>query len=120
MASTGRSSENYLLRNFGSSPLSINGVDIQRSDSVNYPPPEGGEAEFTVDATDELRGTMIEPNGYLRLIVTYDPIDDGVDQATMLINSNDPDQPQFEVLLTSEARPANLEMICASIRRFQK
>ena len=104
---TGRSSENYLLRNFGTAPLVLNAVDIVVN--PDFPAPESG-LEFTIDATEELRGAAIEPNGYLRLIVTYEPQDEGVDQATMRIASNDPDQPSFEVLLTSEARPANLEI----------
>jgi hypothetical protein len=110
-AGSARNSENYLLRNYGSSPLSINSVNIELRDPVNFPAPSGGTVEFIVDSTEELRGASIEPSSYLRLIVTYDPQDDGVDQATMVINSNDPDQPQFEVLLTSEARPANLEIM---------
>lgn len=106
--STGRSSENYLLRNFGTSPLVLSAVDVVVN--PEYPAPASG-IEFTVDATEELRGASIEPNGYLRLIITYDPQDEGVDQATLRISSNDPDQPNFEVLLTSEARPANLEIM---------
>ena len=106
--STGPSSENYLLRNFGTSPLILSAVDVMVD--PEYPAPESG-LEFTVDATEELRSASIEPNGYLRLIVSYDPQDDGVDQAKLLISSNDPDQPSFEVLLTSEARPANLEIM---------
>lgn len=109
--SSGRSSENYLLRNYGTSPLSISAVNIVLNDPENFPAPEGGSIEFTVDSTEELRGSSIDPGGYLRLIVTYDPQDSGVDQAHMVIESNDPDQPQFEVLLTSEARPANLEIM---------
>ena len=109
--SSGRSSENYLLRNYGTSPLSISAVNIVLNDPENFPAPTGGSIEFTVDSTEELRGSSIDPGGYLRLIVTYEPEDDGVDQANMVIESNDPDQPRFEVLLTSEARPANLEIM---------
>ncbi|MAD61840.1 MAG: hypothetical protein CMH49_10080 [Myxococcales bacterium] len=109
--SSGRSSENYLLRNYGTSPLSISAVNIVLNDPENFPAPAGGSIEFTVDSTEELRGSSIDPGGYLRLIVSYEPQDDGVDQAHMVIESNDPDQPQFEVLLTSEARPANLEIM---------
>ena len=110
-ASSGMNRENYLLRNLGSSPLVLNGLDVILNDPDNYPAPEGGTIEFSVDSTEEFVGASIEPGGYLRLIVTYDPQDEGVDQAKMIISSNDPDEPRFEVLLTSEAVPANLAIM---------
>ena len=108
--STGPGRESYLIRNLGTAPLVINNVTVELNDPENYPAPIGGSIEFSFDADQELRDAQIESEDFLRLWISYDPQDDGVDQAKLIINSNDPDEPTFVVLLTSEARSANLEI----------
>jgi hypothetical protein len=108
--STGPGRESYLIRNLGTAPLIINSVTVELNDPENFPAPAGGSVEFSFDADRELRDAQIDPEDFLRLWISYDPQDEGVDQAHLIINSNDPDESTFVVLLTSEARPANLEI----------
>lgn len=103
--------QSYLVRNLGSAPLTISSITIELSDPESFPAPPSGELEFSFDANQELRDLQIDPDGSpLRLQVAYNPEDEGADQAYLVIDSNDPDEPQFKVLLTSEARAATLEV----------
>ena len=100
--------QSYLLRNLGSAPLEISNITVELSDPETFPAPPSGEVEFSFDADRELRDLQIQPNEFLRLQIAYNPEDEGVDQANLVISSNDPDEPTFRVLLTSEARAATL------------
>ena len=101
---------NYLLRNLGGAPLVIERVTLEATDPEQFPLPASGQLEFDYDADRELNGAVIEPNQSLQLKFIYTPEDEGADQANFTIRSNDPEQGDFIILLTSEDRPSTLNV----------
>ena len=56
-----------------------------------------GSAEFTIDGNPNI--TAIEPQAEELLRIVYQPADLGSDQGTLIIDSNDPDEPETRVPL---------------------
>jgi hypothetical protein len=114
---SGRSAENYLVRNIGSGGLVVTNVVI--SPLPDYPPyvdpTTGVEAlEFSVDGTCPLPCTLDSSNNnYTTLRVTYDPKDEGIDKATLKVEAStlagEPLAP-LSVMLTSEVTPLVLDV----------
>ncbi len=114
---SGRSTESYLVRNLASGELLVTNVIIEPD--PDYPayvdPATGVETlEFSVDGGCPLPCRLSTANNnYTTLQVTYDPKDEGVDKATLVVEGTtlggDP-LPSLRVQLTSEVTPLVLNV----------
>ncbi|MEE2645183.1 MAG: hypothetical protein VYD19_09650, partial [Myxococcota bacterium] len=92
------------LRNQGNGPLTISSVQIAPITPFYVNPATNmEEPEFVWDSAD---GSglpfMLEPaNGVVTLRVSYSPQDEGVDEAELVIRSNDPLRSEYRIKLTS-------------------
>lgn len=82
----------FFLRNTGTEPLSISGVEI-RGQSPEH---------FTVTLQP---GATIEPGGTAAVVVRFDPQLYGTVRANMAVFSNDPDRPRFTVRIAGNGMP---------------
>lgn len=116
-AGSGRSTESYLVRNIGSGGLVVTNVFVEpREGFPAYVDPATGveSLEFSVDGACPLPCTLSSNNNnYTSLQVTYDPKDEGVDKATLVVEgatvAGEP-LSSLRVELTSEVTPLILEV----------
>jgi hypothetical protein len=74
-----------LVANEGEAPLVISEARLE------------GDAAFTL--LDDPSGDTVGPGAQLPVVVVYAPLDEGGDQATLTLVSNDPDEPETEIVL---------------------
>jgi hypothetical protein len=90
------SSVEFTLGNDGEGALQVNEVRFISS-----------TGEMTLDAHPELNGALpwtLEPGENRRISARYQPTDDGLDVAQIVVLSNDPDEPEIEATLTGGGR----------------
>ena len=76
--------------NLGDAPLVIESLQLEQEEQV----------QFTLAPLKGL--PVIEPNSFIDLEIQFSPVVDGVDTAVLTINSNDPNDPVIDVVLTGE------------------
>ena len=101
------STVNYTLRNIGSAAAVINTIFIDEG--------EKDVLEFDWDATQSIPSSLeaSKNNNSMTIRVTYSPVDEGIDEAELVIQATDLSGiplPEIRVELTSEQRPSNLEI----------
>ncbi len=89
------------VRNSGTGPLTVDDYRLRR---LNDPPvdPQTMEplTEFVIDPDQELPWVLEEMQA-VQVVISYEPQDEGADNAELVLFSNDPQSPQLEVFLTS-------------------
>ncbi len=85
--------EHITINNTGSGTLDVSGLEVT-----------GGSVagEFSIDSTD---GFTVASMGQQIVDVTYHPQDVGQDDGSVIIHSNDPDEPEVTVTLGADVRP---------------
>lgn len=85
--------EHITVNNTGSGTLEVTGLEVT-----------GGSVagEFSIDPSD---GFSVDSMGQQIIDVTYSPQDVGQDDGSVIIHSNDPDEPQVTVTLGADVRP---------------
>lgn len=80
----------------GQSSLLIATISNNGESQLELTVTQTGSTDFTYTPTT----AIVNPEESIDLTVTYTPSDIGPDEATLTINSNDPDEPTIEVTLT--------------------
>ncbi|MFT5680476.1 MAG: hypothetical protein ACI8RZ_001382 [Myxococcota bacterium] len=90
--------------NYGLGDLQVEGLDLS------------GDAQdaYTLSA---ISSTLIQAHGSTQFLVTYTPTTDATDAASVLIKSNDPDEPTIEIHLSGDGIAPVLEL-SASVHDF--
>lgn len=83
------SQRDVIIRNRGHSDLIIDGVIVDSLDTNAF-------------SSDQAGATVIPPGGFEVLPIAFQPRSEGLVETRLRIHSNDPDQPQLDVLLRGE------------------
>lgn len=88
-------SQTFTITNEGDATLNISSIALAGIDSDEFSITSGGAAG------------SLAPSGTQDVVVEFAPTSDGSKQATLQIDSNDPDEPQVNVSLSGTGIPAN-------------
>ena len=92
----------FKIQNVGFAPLTLESMRLTNTSadvfSVCMPM---GEGENVVCDSDNIQGLMLDAEETLDIQINYDPIDDIEDSAILVIASDDPDEPDFEIPISA-------------------
>ncbi len=99
----GSGSRSIFLRNAGGAPLRIDDVALEGPGEFSFCLGAPGEREPTwCPPRDQVPWPLVlAPGQVIQVRVGYRPAEDGPDAATLVVRSDDPDEPRFEVGLSA-------------------